>query len=123
MSFLLCFLLVAAAWAAPDEFEVTSLPGWDGPLPSKMYSGFSSAGASPGPTSNGTMYFHYVFIESENDPATDPVVVWYNVSLYDYFVAVFPVVGTNSQCTVMFEGWSGGLITLWVACGRLTLFF
>jgi hypothetical protein len=33
--------------AAPAQYEVTSLPGWNGPLLSKMYCGFSAAGTPP----------------------------------------------------------------------------
>mmetsp|Transcript_97465 Transcript_97465/g.278706 ORF Transcript_97465/g.278706 Transcript_97465/m.278706 type:complete len:562 (-) Transcript_97465:545-2230(-) len=50
------------------EHEVTSLPGWDGELPSKLFSGFIDA-------SEGH-HVHYTYVESENDPAADPVVLW-----------------------------------------------
>jgi|EP00966_Prymnesium_polylepis_P194223 cathepsin A (carboxypeptidase C) len=69
-------IAAAAATAAPERFEVKSLPGWDGPLVSKTYCGFSSAGVPP--SGVGTMYFNYIFLESENDPKNDPVIVWYN---------------------------------------------
>ncbi len=66
--------LAAVVSAAPSQFEVKSLPGWDGPLVSKAYCGFTAAGTPPNGV--GTMYFNYVFLESENDPANDPVIVW-----------------------------------------------
>lgn len=62
--------------------EVTSLPGWTtstgapAPLPSKQYTGYLPAGTPP--SGKGTMYFHYWMIESESDPSTDPVLIWYN---------------------------------------------
>ena len=31
----------------PSKTEVTSLPGWDGPLPSKIFTGFIDAGTPP----------------------------------------------------------------------------
>jgi len=63
-------------WRPSARTEILSLPGWKGPLPSRMYSGFTYAGIPPGyPT--GSMQVHYWFVESENKPATDPVIVWY----------------------------------------------
>jgi hypothetical protein len=59
-----------------SKTEVTSLPGWDGPLPSKIFTGFIDAGTPP--SGKGNMYFHYWMIQSEGNPATDPVVMWYN---------------------------------------------
>lgn len=64
-------LAVAGAHAAIDADRVTSLPGWDKALPSKHYSGYL-------PVANGKAFLHYWFIESENDPANDPLVVWLN---------------------------------------------
>ena len=69
-------LLLSCPLAAPSQFEVKSLPGWAGPLVSKAYCGFSSAGVPP--SGQGSMFFNYIFLESENDPANDPVIVWYN---------------------------------------------
>ena len=62
------------ATAAPAHFEVKSLPGWDGELLSKTYCGFTPAGVPP--SGEGAMYFNYIFLESENNPKTDPVIVW-----------------------------------------------
>jgi len=58
------------------KHEITSLPGWKGPLPSRMFSGYIDAGTPPSGT--GKMYFHYWLVESESDPMNDPVVFWYN---------------------------------------------
>ncbi len=76
--------------AIPSD-EVTVLPGWSGALPSKVYSGYVSAGRCvlvcnwpdrlTGFTTSDNgydMFEHYAFIESENNPATDPVIVWSN---------------------------------------------
>jgi hypothetical protein len=88
-------LCICAAIAAPSEYLVKSLPGWDGPLPSAWYSGFTYAGVPPG-YPEGEMFVHWVFIESENDPSTDPVVVWYNggpgaSSMFGLFVELGPL--------------------------------
>jgi carboxypeptidase C (cathepsin A) len=60
--------------AAIEADKVTSLPGFDGTLPSTHYSGYLPTGVKTG--SAGML--HYWVIESENNPKTDPVVLWYN---------------------------------------------
>merc|ERR1719453_803077 len=82
----LCALCAHAAHAAasppPAKFEVKSLPGHvneDGspaPLPSRQFTGYIDAGTPP--SGVGTMFFHYYLVESEGNPAEDPVVFWYN---------------------------------------------
>ena len=73
MKGLLLFTIYAfigpTSFAAINRDEITKLPGWDHPLPSKQYSGYLQVG-----TSN----LHYWFVLSENNPATDPVVLWLN---------------------------------------------
>jgi len=69
--FVLAFALWGANAAVPADL-ITSLPGWDGDLPSKHYSGYLPVGK------DGTKFLHYWFIESENDPTTDPVTLWLN---------------------------------------------
>eukprot|EP01060_Flectonema_neradi_P009347 TRINITY_DN1666_c1_g1_i1.p1 TRINITY_DN1666_c1_g1~~TRINITY_DN1666_c1_g1_i1.p1 ORF type:complete len:519 (+),score=104.40 TRINITY_DN1666_c1_g1_i1:64-1620(+) len=59
----------------PTRHEVTSLPGVT-TMPSKLYTGYINAGTPP--SGVGSMYFHYWAAMSENNPATDPVVFWYN---------------------------------------------
>ncbi|KAI4997749.1 hypothetical protein ZWY2020_053091 [Hordeum vulgare] len=60
------FLL--AADAAPTL--VAGLPGFDGPLPFRLETGYVTVDEQ-----NGSELFYY-FIESEGDPWRDPVVVW-----------------------------------------------
>jgi len=67
-----CFF-ISTVWSAVPADEVTSLPGWTGPLPSKHYSGFFSVANKTG--GNGG-YLHYWLALSENNPTTDPLVVW-----------------------------------------------
>ena len=56
---------------APAADRVDSLPGWSGPLPSPMYSGFL---ALPGTQKQ----LHYLLVEAEPplDKATAPLVLW-----------------------------------------------
>jgi cathepsin A (carboxypeptidase C) len=55
---------------APEEDRVTFLPGLDVQPTFRHYAGFLQAG--------GTKKFFYWFVESEDNPATDPVVLWLN---------------------------------------------
>lgn len=66
------FLVLAAG--APEGDRITSLPGWDGELLSKAYAGYVSAGSDDG----HEMFEHYMFFESEGDPAKDPLIMWTN---------------------------------------------
>uniref|UniRef100_J3N7X2 Uncharacterized protein n=1 Tax=Oryza brachyantha TaxID=4533 RepID=J3N7X2_ORYBR len=68
-------LLVAgfAATAADSTSKptyVTSLPGLDGPLPSRLETGYVTVDEE-----NGAELFYY-FVESEGDPRRDPVLLW-----------------------------------------------
>lgn len=70
MRFAAFALLAVSALAAPSDERVTSIP--DAPdLPSATYSGYLT-------TESSTRNLHYVFAESEDDPTTDPLVIWFN---------------------------------------------
>ena len=51
------FAALGVALAAPSADVVKSLPGWDGPLPSKHYSGYLDA--------SETKHLHYYYVEKE----------------------------------------------------------
>lgn len=71
MTPLLCLLLsVGMALAAYMADKITSLPNLSGSLPSAMWAGYLKAGP------NNRIFYWYV--ESENNPATDPVSIWFN---------------------------------------------
>ncbi len=79
MNFFPLALLLAPAFAAPLNDLVTALPGWDQPLPSKMYSGFISGGSDTqdGKVFNTTMW--YMLLEAEvPDPSSLPLLLWSN---------------------------------------------
>jgi carboxypeptidase C (cathepsin A) len=63
----LCVIFAALSAYAPDE--ILSLPGWNGLLPTKQYSGYLNVSSS---------HLHYLLVLSENNPSTDPVIVWFN---------------------------------------------
>ena len=65
-AFLLSLSMTAGA-PADDLVSGAELPGWNADLPSKWYSGWLPVGAKK---------LHYMFVESEGSPSTDPVVLW-----------------------------------------------
>jgi carboxypeptidase C (cathepsin A) len=67
--------------AAPSSDEIVSLPGWNGVLPSKQYSGYLTA-------AKGDRHLHYWFVESESGPSKSPVVVWFNGKCTEYILNV-----------------------------------
>ncbi|XP_077459560.1 lysosomal protective protein [Stigmatopora argus] len=62
--------LAAVAVAAPADHEVISLPGLPKQPAFKHYSGYLNV-------ANGK-HLHYWLVESQNSPASDPVVLWLN---------------------------------------------
>eukprot|EP01031_Cornospumella_fuschlensis_P046594 gene46594-57056_t len=73
--FIVLLALLLAVQAAIQEHLVPKLPGYKGGAPpSKHYSGYIPTGSISG--SKGQL--HYWFIESTNNPASDPVVLWLN---------------------------------------------
>jgi len=62
--------LLATTIGAPAEDLINTLPGWDGALPTKQYSGYLNVSA--------TKRLHYWLVTSENNPDADPTVLWLN---------------------------------------------
>jgi serine carboxypeptidase-like clade 1 len=72
--------------------QVLDLPGWDAPLSSRWFSGHVCAGEKEGKM----LFHHYMLLESERDPANDPVLVWSNggpgaPSLFGLMVELGPI--------------------------------
>ncbi|PNT74196.1 serine carboxypeptidase-like 18 [Brachypodium distachyon] len=63
-------LLLPFSRSAAAHKVVTHLPGFDGPLPFYLETGYVSVEEE-----TGTELFYY-FVESERSPATDPVILW-----------------------------------------------
>ncbi|EGD81946.1 CPase I A [Salpingoeca rosetta] len=63
-------VLASAAFAAVPADRVKSLPGWSSDFPSDFYSGYLDVGHGK--------HLHYFLVESERDPANDPVLFWFN---------------------------------------------
>jgi serine carboxypeptidase-like clade 1 len=72
-------LIAQSAYCAPAADEVTTLPGWTGALPSRIYSGFISAGSDVQDGTNYTMQMWYMFVEADApNPKDLPVILWSN---------------------------------------------
>ena len=61
---------IGCALAAMGRDAIVSLPGWDGPLPSAMYSGYLNAGSS-------RLFYWFVAVEGELSTSA-PLTVWFN---------------------------------------------
>jgi len=117
--FYICVLaLLSATLAAGEgvrsEDEVRSLPGWESKLPSRMFSGFFDA--TPKEVTP-VQHMHYIFVESENDPKNDPVLVWSNGgpgagSEFGLFTELGPL--ALSDASLQTEAYNkSGIPTLW----------
>jgi len=71
--FLCAFLflhLAVFAWGAPFKNLILNLPGLTEKAPFRSFSGYLQ--------STGTRHLFYWFVESQNDPKNDPLVLWFN---------------------------------------------
>ena len=64
-------LLASAASAAVAADQVTELPEQQTFDTFKVYSGYVDVTGT-------TNMLHYMFVESQNDPTTDPLIIWFN---------------------------------------------
>ena len=67
---LLCLCMFGARAERTSDL-VTSIPGFDGDMPSRVFSGYLRASAA-----GQTFQTHYVLTESQRAPASDPLVLW-----------------------------------------------
>ncbi|CAN1767871.1 Serine carboxypeptidase 1 [Linum perenne] len=81
---LLSFVVARLADSAPEKALVTHLPGFSGSFPSEHYSGYVTIDEE-----TGKRLFYYL-VQSEGNPAKDPLVLWLNggpgCSSFDGFV-------------------------------------
>ena len=70
LSFLLVAVVVIAAQSEKNKTVISHLPGFHGPLPFSLQTGYVEVDSS-----NGVRLFYY-FVESERSPAEDPVLLW-----------------------------------------------
>lgn len=88
--------------SAADADKITSLPGLDNLPDFDMYSGYLSA--------SETKKLHYWFVESQGNPATDPVVLWLNggpgCSSMEGFFAEHGPLHLNDDETISMNPWA-----------------
>jgi len=71
--------LLLQVHAAPSGDEVLTLPGWDQPLPSRIYSGFIDAGSDTQDNVTYTVKMWYMLVQAEvADPLSAPLILWSN---------------------------------------------
>ncbi|CAK94915.1 unnamed protein product (macronuclear) [Paramecium tetraurelia] len=70
MSYLIAALTILMTMAVDPKEDKAIFPGW-GDYNFNTYSGYI-------PIGTGQRQLHYVFLESQGDPSTDPVVLWLN---------------------------------------------
>jgi len=68
---LIAFFAASVIADVPGDL-VTTLPGYNGKLPQRHYSGFVASDAAE------SVYLHYWFVEAATNPKTAPVLVWLN---------------------------------------------
>ena len=92
---LLVLVQIASTIAKNLTSKVTSFPGIDSSLMlSDWYSGYY-------PVSN-SKHLHYLFIESLNEPSTDPVIIFFNggpgsASIHLAFFGLSPLRASNNE--------------------------
>ncbi len=104
-------------WCASPFFDAAaahSFASSPGPLPTKQYSGLIDVG--PAPSGVGNALMHFWFMESEGNPKTDPVLMWYNggpgaSSIYGLVRAIWDALLNGLRSHACFRSLS------WVLCG------
>ena len=70
LAILMC-LVIAMSYGNPEEDRVYSVPDMGTFNKSAFYSGYLDI-------PNENRHLHYIFLESQSDPANDPLVIWFN---------------------------------------------
>ncbi|CAD8165231.1 unnamed protein product [Paramecium octaurelia] len=70
MSLLIIGFVIGTVYAVDPDADKVVFPGW-GEYNFNSYSGYLPVGA-------GLRQLHYIFLESQSNPSTDPVVLWLN---------------------------------------------
>jgi carboxypeptidase C (cathepsin A) len=70
-TFALASLIGSAVYAAPEAERVPEMPGMGAFDDFGLFSGYVNIGDT-------SKMLHYVLVESQNNPSTDPLLVWFN---------------------------------------------
>ncbi|ONK58783.1 uncharacterized protein A4U43_C09F16600 [Asparagus officinalis] len=89
--------LLLSSSPALSAVTVTHLPGFNGPLPFRLETGYVSVDEV-----NGVELFYYL-IESERDPKADPLILWLNGGPgCSAFSGLAFEIGTYSKMSLLF---------------------
>nr|BAF99696.1 1-O-acylglucose:anthocyanin-O-acyltransferase- like protein [Gentiana triflora] len=101
---LFAVLLFALLYSSSSQSIVKTLPGFHGSLPFTLESGYVGVGE------NEELQLFYYFIESERDPANDPLVIWLTggPGCSAFSGLIFEI----GPLTFDFESYQGGVPTL-----------
>ncbi len=65
------FAALLSIVAAQNPDQITGLPGYTGSVPFNQYGGYLLANTT------NKRYLYYWFVESQNNPSKDPVLLWF----------------------------------------------
>eukprot|EP01102_Stenamoeba_stenopodia_P000791 TRINITY_DN1073_c0_g1_i1.p1 TRINITY_DN1073_c0_g1~~TRINITY_DN1073_c0_g1_i1.p1 ORF type:complete len:491 (-),score=101.97 TRINITY_DN1073_c0_g1_i1:72-1496(-) len=103
------FIGALGAFADPSADLITKLPGLNDAINFTQYAGYHTVNAS-----HGRRLFYW-FVESQNDPANDPVVLWLNggpgcSSLLGFFTEHGPFIPNSDGETLSINPYSWNLV-------------
>ena len=96
---LVCIFIGVAFAASPQDDLIVNLPGLQDPINFKQYAGYKTVD----PVNNRQLF--YWFVESQDSPSTDPVVLWLNggpvrTGHIIFFFLIFGVIAASFEILI-----------------------